>query len=205
MSRAREAAVLEATRVAVAAVAFGLITYILSLALLCRRRCCNAWIGPARWVGASPRWALCDGRVVSRRWGRYACVLTVLVALCGACMTVVFFAHFPWTAQHRLDPSPSGCNYTAGISEFVTPCTMSHQVFWVSISSYSVFLAVVLLLAWGAQLVCAPLVCCGCRTMYSIYVADDDFDSNQDAFLGLADDEPHVFQIHDPRRRYNAL
>lgn len=190
LSQTRASEVHEANRVAVAAVVFALITYVFSLVLCCRRRCCNSKLGVAEWCGCPSRilWLRCDGRVVSRQWSRYACWLIALTALCGASMTIVFFVHYDWTAQHQLQSNVPGCNYTA--DAMVNPCSMSYQVFWSSLSSYIVLIGVVII-SWNACVLLLPFWLCWTKA-WRAYRADDDTDGGLDACLGKYDDVEKV-------------
>ncbi len=186
LSQTQASEVHEANRVAIAAVAFALITYISSLLILCRRRCCNSKLGCANWCGCPSRilYLRCDGRLVSRQWGRYACLLSAFAAICGACMTMVFFIHYPWTVQHQLQSSVAGCNYT--VEALIQPCGMSYQVFWTSVSSYVVYLCVVVM-SWDACIVLLPFAMCWTRT-WTRYREDDERDLGWKACMGEYDD-----------------
>lgn len=187
LSQSQAEEVWEANRVAIAAISFALTTYVFSVMLCIRRRMCHPWLCPRRWS------RVCDGRVLSLKWTRYACLFFVLIAFTGMLMTVVFYARFPWTQQHQTQVTVLQCNYTAGPSPWITPCTMSYQVFWTSISSYVAFGVVVVFLAWGSSITCLPLVCCGCRRIYDMNSKDDAFDSSPESFGGWNDDKPHPF------------
>lgn len=194
----------DAVRLATACIVFAIAIYFFSFLICCKRKCCTVklcsllrCVKPNECFKAEKpscaRYAF-DGRCVSYRYSRYACLFISCVALCGALLVMIFFLKYPNTQPYVLQSPNKNCTSDAVIS----PCTMSNQVFLTFVTSYAFFIFVVCC-SWNSCVLCLPLICVNSK-IYRSCVADDVADLSFESCMGKKDEYVDLSEEEDVER-----